>query len=357
VAHAPRFELAYLIFATLVLSRSLARAEPAKFDSAQRLQIELAGADSDIALLERRLVDALRRPGLAFEIDRVDRIEPDEVVKPAAIPVFARMFVDLASPHEATLYLADDRRDRIFVRSLSLPRGFDEVAAEQLLFVAKGSIDAILSGENIGVERKAYHSEESAKAAPPPPAEHPPIAPPREPLRSARMFGGYAVAMMGEGVVGQGPVLGARIEEAHFSLGLAIQGRLPVQVGNDELNLRLTEVGGRLSVAGWLSATSTFRFVLSGAVGADLVHVEPRHTDTAGARPYASFWATDAVGNATLAVEYRMRNLSLAVLSGVELGFTEVKYVLENSSDLAPIFAPLRVRPLVGIEIGAPLSF
>jgi hypothetical protein len=344
-----RFELASLIFAMVLLASPLAQAD-------ERLQIELAGPDTDIVLLERTLVDALRRPGLAFEVDRVDHIEPGAVAKPASIPGFARMFIDLSSSHQATLYLADDRRDRIFVRSLSLPRGFDEVAAEQLLFVAKGSIDAILSGENIGVERKAYHSEEPAKAAPPPAAEPPPMTPSREPLHSARMFGGYAVALMGAGVVSQGPVLGARIEDAHFALGFAMQSRLPVQVGNDELNLRLTEAGGRLSVAGWLSATPSLRFVLAGAVGADLVRVEPRHTDAAVARPSASFWATDAASNATLAVEYRTRNLSLAVLSGVELGLTEVRYILENSSG-GPIFAPWRVRPLVGLEIGAPLSF
>jgi hypothetical protein len=163
--------------------------------------------------------------------------------------------------------------------------------------------------------------------------------------------------MMGEGIFAQGPVLGVRVEESHFALGLGLQGRLPVQVGNDDLNLRLGAAGGRISFAGWLSASPTLRFVLAAGVGADLVHAEPRRSDAAGVRPGPSFWSTDAVVALNVAVDYRMRGVSLALLSGFELGLTEVRYVLDNASDAAPIFVPWRLRPLVGVEIGVPLSF
>jgi hypothetical protein len=349
-----RLEQAWLFLSALLVVTRRASAQPTKVDPAERLQVELAGSESDVALIERPLVEALRRPGFAFEIDRVEHLEAGAVAKPAAVPGFARLFIDLANNHQVTLYLADDRRERIFVRSFALPRGFDEVAAEQVLFVAKGSIDAILSGENIGVERNAYHADVEVKPPAPAAAERPKPAI-EEPSRAAQVFGGYVVTMLGPSTLGQGPELGVRVGQAHLVMGLGVHARLPFQVGNDELALRMAAAGARLSIAGWLSPSPVLRIALAAGIGADSVHVEPRQSASSGVRPVASFWATDAVGLVTAAVEYRIRGLSLAAVSGFEVGLTEVRYVLDPPPGSGSIFVPWRLRPLFGLEIGAPL--
>ena len=55
----------------------------------------------------------------------------------------ARVLLDFTVPNQATLFLIDPRRGRVYVRRIALAHGVDAVARASAQFVIEQSIDAI----------------------------------------------------------------------------------------------------------------------------------------------------------------------------------------------------------------------
>ena len=95
---------------------------------------------------------------------------PDE-----ATPSLARVLLDFTVSGQATLFLIDPPRGRVYVRRMALAHGLDAVARASVRFVIEQSIDAILEGREIGVSRDEF--QRSGLSATP--ARSPaPLAPP-----------------------------------------------------------------------------------------------------------------------------------------------------------------------------------
>ncbi len=83
-----------------------------------------------------------------------------------AMPSLARVLLDFTVTGQATLFLIDPPRGRVYVRRMALPHGLDAVARASVRFVIEQSIDAILEGREIGVSRDEF---QRGVSGPPPP--------------------------------------------------------------------------------------------------------------------------------------------------------------------------------------------
>ena len=77
-----------------------------------------------------------------------------------ATPSLARVLLDFTVSGQATLFLIDPPRGRVYVRRMALAHGLDAVARASVRFVIEQSIDAILEGREIGVSRDEFQRSE-----------------------------------------------------------------------------------------------------------------------------------------------------------------------------------------------------
>lgn len=336
---------------------------PSATASAQRVSIAIAGTAAETTRLSLALTDAMRRLGIGLELRHI----PTSLVRgdgpsralsppqPGDPPMTARLWIDLSERESVTLYLADDQRERVFVRRFDTPSGADEVALEQLVLAASSSVEAILAGHLIGVARREY--EASLKSEKPQPATCTPTVE-TPPGSFGSLSWAYAASWLGPGVVEHGPALGLKLERLRWGIGLWAQGRLPVLVGSDDagsLNVRLTTLGFRYRA--WLAVPLSARVtVLPGlGVGGDFTQVSPRGPEADALVPAQPYWAADALLQGYLGVAYRTRSWSLTGAIGADVSLRAVRYTLEEGRAMRDVFVPFRVRPFIELELAATL--
>ena len=145
----------------------------------------IGAAANDAELLESSIREMLVAKGLGVATTRKAVVTAQDVAAAIAppkeaMPSRARVLLDFTVKGQATLFLIDPPRGRVYVRRIALPHGLDAVARASVRFVVEQSIDAILEGREIGVSR-----EEFQRGALPSPAA--PAAPrPRRPRRLLR---------------------------------------------------------------------------------------------------------------------------------------------------------------------------
>ncbi len=103
-----------------------------------------------------------RKPIVTAQDVAVAIAPPNEVM-----PSLARVLLDVTVTGQATLFLIDPPRGRVYVRRMALPHGLDAVARASVRFVIEQSIDAILEGREIGVSRDEFQRSALAPRAGP----------------------------------------------------------------------------------------------------------------------------------------------------------------------------------------------
>jgi hypothetical protein len=329
-----------------------ARAEPV-------VTVLIAGPERDVAVLEGALADPFRRLGVALRFEHPPQIDAGAVLKlPAeSSPMLARLWFDLASTAHVPIYVTDGRHERIYTRDFPLARGLDDVAVEQLVYIARSSVDSILAGVDIGVRRDEYEASLEAPQKRPQPSETDsvktsvPTTKKEFPLSAS-----YEAQWMGHGAVSHGPTLGIGFARGHFALGLSAFYRFPFEVRGPELGARVMRVGARLDASALVDLGSAWTFAARLGSGVDFSSVTPLRAGTVDATPLGGFWVTDGVVRGTSAIGYRLRGgWVLSAATGVDLDLALVKYVLERGGARETVFVPFRARPFVGVELTAPL--
>ena len=366
------FEPAQLVLSVAVLLTQAAPPESAPTEPApaasaparsQRVSVAIAGSAAETARLSLALTDAMRRLGVALELRRIPTSfgrgagQGRRLPAPEAgeAPVTARLLFDLREREGVTLYVADDQRERVFVRRFDTPSGLDEVALEQLVLSASSSVEAVLAGHLIGVPRRDY--EASLRPAKPEPA---PARSPVEPRArvSGSLTGAYAASWLGPRALGHGPALGLKLERPPWAVGLRVQGYLPVLASDDEsadVKVRLTTLGFRYR--GWLGLPVSPRLsVLPGlGFGADFTQVSPRSEGGDAPTVTRPYWAADGMLQGYLAMAYLARSWSITMALGADFAITPVRYAVEMAPGLRDVFSPYRVRPFIELELAAAL--
>jgi hypothetical protein len=334
------------------------RAEPAA-------TVLVSGSERDIATLETALADPFRRLGVALRFEHPPQIEPSAVLKspPEASPTVARLWFDLASGSHVPIYVTDAKHERIYSRDFPLARGLDDVAVEQLVYVARSSVDSILAGVDIGVRRDEY---EASLEPPPKPAAPPPSVerdvdrrPPSSPAHDVFFSAGYEAQLMSSSRFSQGPSIGASLARGPLALNLWTYYRFPFEARGTELGARISRVGARLegsAVVGIGGPSSPVSFVAHVGGGSDFSRVAPLRVGAIDATPTGAFWVTDGFARAAAGLAQRFRSgWVLSELAGADLDLALVRYVLDRGGVRETVFVPYRLRPLFCLEVSAPL--
>jgi hypothetical protein len=362
-----RHALSLLAGALLLVTYSqLCRAAELESPPAGR-QVELivgattGGADP----LESSVREMLRAKGLAVVTRREQSVTAQDVAAAIAppheaTPSMARILIDLTVSGQATLFLIDPRRGRVFVRRMALASGMDAVARASVRFVVERSIDAILQGRDIGVSREEFQRgvlPPASAAAPatetPPP---PPLAPPA-PVTPAPngprwlMAAGYEAVAMGSGQVQQAAKIWGSARFASVLVAGAARLAAPLSVAGDGAGARLATGGASVSVAARLLSHEELSLAAGLGVGLDLVRVEPSVTSP-GLQPEAAFWAASPSVQPFAALERTFGRLSVQVLVGAELHPLAERYTVRNGSETSDVFVPWRLRPSGALLVG-----
>jgi hypothetical protein len=281
-------------------------------------------------------------------------------------PSLARVLLDFTVAGQATLFLIDPPRGRVYVRRMALGHGLDAVARASVRFVIEQSIDAILEGREIGVSRDEF--QRNGLGSPPgsrqAPQEAPsPVAPvPAARLAAARaatsaqllLTAGYQLQVMGSGEFQHAGKLAFAARFDRVVLALSARIAAPMSIAGDGVSARLTTAGVSASGAGRFLDAGGFSLLAGVGAGLDFTHVVPSVIPP-DLRPAAAFWALGPSLAPFAAVERFFGRIAVAVAAGAEIHLLDERYAVKTATDTRAVFVPARVRPqieaLIGVEL------
>jgi hypothetical protein len=346
----------YGAFLLLTCSRICSGADINAAPAGRHVELIIGGRTAEADLLEPSILDMLSAKRLAVVATRKEAVTAQDVAAAIAppreaTPSLARALLDFTGPAQATLFLIDPRRGRVYVRRMALPHGLDAVARAGVRFVVEQSIDAILEGREIGMSREEFERS----ALPPPPVADVPRAPPPSPPAPARtqwqLAGAYEALAMGSGEYQQGAKLLIAARFARVQIAVAAWLAAPMSVAGDGAQARLWTGGASVSVAAQLLTIGTLSLVAGLGAGFDLTRVEPAVT-TPGLQPAATFWAPSPLVQPFAEFERLFGKISVGLAVGAELHPLAERYTVKSGSETRDVFVPWRLRPAVALLVG-----
>lgn len=337
----------------------------ARAHAATERSVDIVIADGDeasAARLTEVLRDPLRRLQVEAHFGRAPQVEPRQIIEPqpGAAPRLARVWIDLGRRERATLYLVDGTWERILVRHVALSAGLDEVAREELSLILRAALEGLMSGERIGVGREEARKVLAPDAPRPAPK---PAPPPRDGGPAFELGLAYEGQLFApQHTIAHGPLasLGLR-SGGSIAIGGTLSGqlRLPVSVDGQRAGLELGTWALRAMAT--LRIPVATRLALRGALGggADVVDIDPRVREGAGARTAEARYEASAVGRALAGVEWTVfGETALSLGISCEGDFVAQRYVDVHAGERVEVLAPYRVRPglVLGIGTGATLA-
>lgn len=280
-----------------------------------------------------------------------------------ATPSLARVLLDFTVSGQATLFLIDPPRGRVYVRRMALVHRLDAVARASVRFVIEQSIDAILEGREIGVSRDEFQRSglppPSAPTVPPPPLPAPapeatraPGAPPPAPPRTEmQIAAGYQGLVMGSGEFQHAAKVAVAARFERVVIGVAARVAAPISIAGDGARAQLTTTSASASVAGRPLTFGGFSLLAGIGAGVDFTRVAPAVT-AANLQPAAAFWAVAPTLTSFVAIERFFGNVSIAFGGGVEVHPLDERYTVRTGPDTQQVFVPDRVRPEVELLFG-----
>jgi hypothetical protein len=350
-----RHRLALLLLALVTASPLLVEAdEPASPAAPAPAEITLVGGGAESATVRELTSELMSRDRVAVTWTVREQFQPRNIFDRAGSHQVAA-WIDLSAANEARLYFRDASADRFFIRSVSLPRGIDEIAREEIAHIVRNAVLALSQGSSQALTRSEARQ---ALNLPAPAGEDPEPTKPHVPLRFAlaAMAGARTFApdlpVVARGTLSLTLTRGPRWSRvggnlgAWFDLGYQVPGHFQgSSVGAD--------VGSASARAGALwevERAVLWRFAVG--AGADRVHYQPSgdrdHVELASASsfyvPVVSVW---------VGIELRLLDwLAVSSRISVDAALDEVHFDLHDSSGRTTrVLVPYRVLP------GAALGF
>jgi len=331
-----------VLFAALVISR---------FAYAERnrtIELVVAGDSAAAGKVLTAVQASLARRGLEVISSIVPRIDPPLLIRdalaraPAAGPEspLAYLWLDLDAPRPG-MYLLATQDALVYVRALDVSARPDTVEIELIRFVVDESVQAILKGHALGVNRKEFEKSLIVPAVQP--------LPPPQALASAvstrgprwSIAGGYTASALSMSRVAQGPELSADLRWTRLRLGASFSQRLPLTVSGPDARARLLSSSFRV----FATAVMTIRPRLLGAVaaggGIDVTHVAP---EAIGAT--APFWVSDALLRGIASLQRTFGGVAVSAGLGAELDLVEARYEIIRAGQATVFWRPWRWRPV-----------
>ncbi|MBK9001097.1 MAG: hypothetical protein IPM35_35695 [Myxococcales bacterium] len=339
----------------------LALAGPAGADERRAVQLELSGPRDRLDRVELALGDLLGRLPIAVATSRSQALDLRAVVEPPSSrePADVRVWVDVSSPDQATLYFTDASWERILIRRFPLTKDLDEVEREELAQIVRSAVEALLGGAKIGITRE----EARAELLPPQPSAPPPVEarplPPRlekqPPPPSWRLEpGAFYEGTPYAGALWQGPGLALDVGAPGLpSLGArsTLGYRAPILLEDEVLGVRLQALTARvMGQLAWNPEPLGLR--VAAGPGLDLTHVQPRRVGDQGA-PAPASWDPVPVLRGELGASLAFGALRTGLFAGAEGDWVATRHVAERDGAKRTLISPARIRPFFGVSLAA----
>jgi hypothetical protein len=335
----------------------------------RRVELMIGASANEADLLAPSIREMLAPKGLSVVTTRKSVVTAQDVAAAIAppgeaTPSLARVLLDFTVAGQATLFLIDPPRGRVYVRRMALAHGVDAVARASVRFVIEQSIDAILEGREIGVSRDEFQRSgalASPPASPPPPQEAPapaapvPAAPPASAPTPARtqllLAAGYQLQAMGSGEFQHAGKLAIAARFDRVVIALAARLAAPISVAGDGVSARLTTAGVSASGAGRILDFAGFAILAGLGASLDFTHVAPTVT-TPGLTSAEAFWALGPSLTPFSVIERFFGRISIALAAGAEIHLLDERYAVKTATETRNVFVPGRVRPQVEALVG-----
>ncbi len=325
----------------------------------------IGAAANEAELLEPSIREMLVAKGLGVATTRKAVVTAQDVAAAIAppkeaTPSRARVLLDFTVEGQATLFLIDPPRGRVYVRRMALPHGLDAVARASVRYVVEQSIDAILEGREIGVSREEF--QRGALPSPPAPAapRAAPAAPTPAPPAPAsagsqlQIAGGYEAVAMGSGEFQQAAKIAVAARVARVVIAAAARLAAPMSIVGDGAQARLSTAGLSVSAAGRFLSLGSLSISAGLGAGVDFTRVAPAVAPgvaTPDLRPAAAFWALAPWLKPFAGIERLFGRISVAVAVGAEIHPLDERYTVKADAT-REVFAPGRLRPEAEVLVG-----
>lgn len=323
-------------------------AQAGETDTSAKFQIFLAGSPDAKAQVREELHELLARAGLTAEPQDGVAIDPQQAVATGSQPagVLGQVWLDLgiATNDQAKITLRDCGRQRVVVRAVPLPGGWDEVANEEIVHIVAASLVALAKG--LPLEAPPAVAEEEAKPSPP--------------ERTTWIAGLAAGGMRSSAGSGIAPALEASLLVAPRPR-VALWSALALAWDSKEsspISLRTSQAS--------LTILPTWIFLRSHRVqgylglgpGVGLLIVRPRLANgTAEVEPGDTDWAWQASLRAAARVDLRLaRSLSIFLAAACDLALPRTRYTVTGKPEPVTLVETATLRPSLWLGLGFDLA-
>lgn len=321
--------------------------------------VVVAGPSDEAEAMREVVLELLGRLGVEASVARVEQIDPAAVITPRVDgrrPV-ARAWIDLADADRATVYVVDAPWERILTRHVERAADNAELTREELGHILETTVEAMLAGARIGVERVPPRRPAPATTR----AQSPRAGAVTPPPFTAAATLGYALSPLGPSAPpSHGPLLAASLELPRVAArpGVWVSGqlRLPQVADGERVGVELETAALRVvATVGWeLAPRLRFRVGFGG--GVDVTHVEPRASDGSARLADARWLALPAV-TALLGPEVRVVPwLSVLLATSCDIDPSATRYLALEDGRPVQVLEPWAVRPgmILGVRLAAP---
>lgn len=322
----------------------------------QGVEIALVGAGERRAATREVLDELLSHLSVDVAWHESASIDVEAILRPAHVDLgrLAHVHVDLADDGTVMIYVADRGYERILVRPVPLPAGFDEVAREQVGAIVSSAVEALLEGAEIGISRRQAQAEAGLEPEPEPtpPAPAPEPEPNPEPKPAARTRAPWLALGLGYGLdvwrpesIGHGPVLRVSVgtERRRLRFGGLISGGflVPQTVGRAVLPTRVTGVSLRAGATVRGRVATRVDLLADLALGNDLLWTQGQ----GGQASWSPIPMIEAGGGPGLLLPRGLR-IDVALSLAVDLVDTRIL-----TQDDIVVLDPWRARPGVRVRL------
>lgn len=359
-----------LILVGMLAWCSAAHAEASPFV----IEVTAAGDPASVAALEQRTRALLQSYAVEVHFTIAPQFRARDVFGPRQQAALARIWIDARADSRAVLYVVDDAHDRFLVRVVPLDAGYDEIAHESIGTIVQSSVEALLSGASVGVERAEAEAQVTAlepeATNTPPPAKPKPRKVLVEPRRSVstpiaaaadgHRLGvdvGYRGQLLHSAALLHGPELGLNLTRPQSGVSaigqLQLGYRLPARWTAGDVGVRLTGGGARLAGGLRASVSSQLGVSLIGSIGADWLYVTPEvSSESKTSRP--AFGLLQPMLGAAVEAELQVVSQLAAWMTwGVERDLGGNHFDVLRAGEPEPVLVPWPIQAVV--RIGARL--
>lgn len=361
------------LFLWVMFWSSSVRAQPASEPFI--VEVTAAGETSPVAALEQRTRTLLVNYPVVVAWSVATNFRAHDVFDAgSSTPALARIWLDARTPSRAVIYLVDDAHDRFLVRVVPLDAGYDEVACESIGTIVQSSVEALLAGASVGVNRETAEAQVAAiepeqpepdpSPAPLPPAPAPPprVEPTSVPPRATPnvlLLGidvGYRAGLLRDTpVLRHGPEVGVTLAQDASGIsaagGLHVGYRVPSSWEVDGIGAEFEGAGARIAGGLRSKLSATFSVSALATFGAELLRVTPEVSDD-DQRARAAFRVVQPMLGAALESELMLSpHLAMWLTLGAEGDLLGHRFDVAKNGEASPLLDPWLVQPM--IRIGA----